>query len=428
MVTESPINDVWGFVHEDEEYAVYGDFEQIFIYKILEKEPYALKVASMPRGEAVEFTKKVKLTDGTIENKTEKKVPNHSIWGEYRYYRKDGKAYLYASSEGFIHTLGDNKDNPALFPYLQIFDVTDIKNPKEIKVKDIHEGLRSIHNITLDEDRGILMAFGGTDHKTEMKMRAHNRKHKGHHKKKVRAQWKGARLYSLEDPANPKYIMTVGDTYVHDGQVKTTLDEKGNVLKTLVYLAQGSTAIHWDASEQTNEDNKIGVYDVTDLDETKTKVLLRKQYPYGYAHNIWATADDSHIVVTGETSVDNQLSFWKLETQGDGTLEAKFVNGLNLQGGSLAHNAFVDGNHIYLAHYTKGVQVAEIYENDLGVTDIRLVWAYDTYPKNNSGEMRGSWGVYPFGRSDKMFFATDSRTGFYIFKKLDRFMLNQKRD
>jgi len=400
---DNHLNDVWGFTHEGMDYVAYGTITDIHIYRVQSMEPHFEEAAVLPRGE-----KDAKMWE----------QPNHSIWSEVRYYAHEGKAYLYVSSEG------NRNQKDGVLPYLQLWDITNLKEPKEIKIakEDLHEGLNSLHNITLNQDAGLLVGFGGRQEHAEKDKRGR------------KPSWKGARIYDIsKDPTKPEFIMHVGKLYVHDGQLVVHKNEGDVVEDIRLYMAHGSTAIHWDATVITNKENRIGIYDITSLREDDIKVLVDQQYPFGYSHNIWATEDETHIIMTGETPIENQLSFWRLrmkteenkdcytESSDEATMCADFRNGINLQGGSMAHNAFVVGNHIYASHYSKGVQVAEIYEA-LDGKRIRLKWSYDTFPWGNGGDFEGSWGVYPFSNAKDLFFATDISTGLYIFKKSERFM------
>lgn len=380
------LNDVWGFTQDKVNYGVYGSLDEIFIIKTLDKAPWAEKVATLPRGK-----KKAALyTD-----------PTHSVWGEYRYYAHEGRGYLYASSEG-------NRETEEA-PVLQLFDVTDMAKIKTLEVVDDPEKpMGSIHNITLDQERQLLYAFGGTDHAAKPDENGR------------RPSQKGARVYDISNPVKPKYLRTVGDLYIHDGQVETKKLKNGEMSYKL-FVAHGSGKIHWDANLTTYEENRIRVYDLADVKDANVEsmpILLDTQYPFGYCHNIWVTEDGGHVVVTGETSIDNQMSFWKLDYD---KKEASFVNGVNLQGNSFAHNAFVRGDYVYVSHYSKGVQVLEIEKDKHGDKSMKLVWSYDTFPEHNDADYSGSWGVYPFSNDDRTFFATDGTSGLHVFRKMAGF-------
>ena len=432
--TARTLNDVWGFVQNGQQYVVYGDVTDIHIVRVLNEEPYYEKVSSMARGYRLKNEDDKEQTEGNPHEGSQCEGPvsdnpdlvgvtklwshpNHSIWGEYRYFEKNGRSYLYASTEGNWFGKPDTAEDrqESDMAHLQIFDVTDIRCPKYLDSRDMHVGLRSIHNITVDTERGLLVALGGTDHDGPLNKYGRHR------------AWRGARIYDLnKNPEQPEYLMTVGDLYVHDAQIKTQKMDDGTI-RTLFYSAHGSDGIHWDANTTRDEENRLAVYDISTLKQDEVKVLLSQQYPYGYAHNIWSSDDNRYIIATGENSLKKQLSFWELVVQDDGTLKAEFRNGLNLQGGALAHNAFIRGNHVYASHYSKGVQVMDIFLTPDGKKNVRQKWAYDTFPSNDIGETVGCWGVYPFAElTPELFFATDSETGFYIFRKSSGFLAEER--
>jgi hypothetical protein len=129
-------------------------------------------------------------------------------------------------------------------------------------------------------------------------------------------------------------------------------------------------------------------------------------------------------VVTGENSVQNQLSFWRIDLE-KGT--ADFINGVGEQGQALAHNVFIDKNFVYSAHYAQGAMVFNLRDVDAS-KKMEPFWAYDTYPDNNLGTAGpGVWGVYPFvGKDHRLFFATDGKYGLHAFRKTDAFMSKVK--
>jgi len=78
-------NDIWGFELKGKQYVVYGDVTHVNVVEAFDKAPYVKKVARADRG----------LVVGTAMHKD----PNHTIWGEFRVFQKDGRAYLYGSTE-----------------------------------------------------------------------------------------------------------------------------------------------------------------------------------------------------------------------------------------------------------------------------------------------------------------------------------------
>jgi choice-of-anchor B domain-containing protein len=429
-------NDVWGFVRGGKQYVVYGEVSHINFIEVFDKAPYFKNLARVDRS----------LTIGAELWKD----PNHTIWSEMRYIEASGKGYVYASTETNWDTMSENfaafeekhgkkwceSDQAAelikeLAPFnsqLQIFDVTEIAHDDAARrVKRVslalNPELASMHNITLEPKQKLLFAFGGAD----LNIVPPYSEERGYCRFPSKL---GTRIYSLEDPAKPKYLGYVGELYVHDGQI--TAKEVDGQLVTKLYAAHGSTAIHWEANRHNTEANRFRVYDLsktiqdalasdgvvlpnTQLSNTP---LIDQQYANGYCHNIWATEDEQHVVVTGETSVDEQLSFWRLDYENKNAVQ---TSGVNFQGGAFAHNSFIVGDVIYTSHYTKGAVVLKISEKS-GEKVIDPVWSFDTFPEHNGPNFRGSWGIYPFTELyPSLFFATDITTGLYMFKVANGF-------
>lgn len=78
---------------------------------------------------------------------------------------------------------------------------------------------------------------------------------------------------------------------------------------------------------------------------------------------------------------------------------------------SMAHNAIIKDNLLYVAYYHDGLRVYDISNPN---TPIEVCY-YDTYSPNNHSSYRGAWGVYPYLSSGNIL-VSDMQTGFYIFK------------
>jgi hypothetical protein len=77
---------------------------------------------------------------------------------------------------------------------------------------------------------------------------------------------------------------------------------------------------------------------------------------------------------------------------------------------SVAHNAFINDNFIYIAYYNDGLQIFDI-SNPLA--PVRTGY-YDTFLSSQKDDFRGAWGVYPFLPSG-IVLVSDRNTGLYVF-------------
>ena len=78
---------------------------------------------------------------------------------------------------------------------------------------------------------------------------------------------------------------------------------------------------------------------------------------------------------------------------------------------SIAHNAIIKDNLLYVAYYHDGLRVYDISNPNAPIE----VCYYDTYGPNNHISYRGAWGVYPYLSSGNIL-VSDMQTGLYLFK------------
>lgn len=412
-----PVNDVWGFTQEGNSYVMYGDNKYIHVGILTDDEKSPVKlIHKLDRGEE-----------------------NHSRWGEFRHYKHEvagqpTKYFIYGGSEG----KRDRKSTKDIGS-ITLYDVTDINKPEKIQIpNDSIGGLGSSHNITVDPN-GLLIIIGGRKEVTAQTTT-------GEEIKYLRG-WGGARIYDIKtDPTRPKFLYNTGVIKAQTDKVTKKVNDKDvtykvNYTDTLyvhdayvsgkrIYLANGSGSIHWDQNKSDSKLNRMSIHEcvtcTTHLGERDNQkeptldTLVDWQYDHGYAHNIWADESGEYIVTTGETAVDNQLSFWHFDKAAPAGERIQFINSHSKQGEPMAHNAFIKGNLIYVSHYSKGVSVLEIVADPNSKFKKKMVyrWSYDTYPDHNKPNYNGVWGIYPFSDKSKLFFATDGDYGFHVFKKL----------
>ena len=180
------------------------------------------------------------------------------------------------------------------------------------------------------------------------------------------------RIHDLSNPANPTYVSTFGtgsngsihDFYVYDDTL---------------YLAEGRNPF-W------------SIWDMAD--KMAPQLIVRVAVPNpGYVHNIWPSDDRQHLVTTEET-VGKTVKVWDISNLGNVQLVGQY-----LAPSSLAHNAHMIGDTIYLSHYESGVRVVDI-SNPAAPNEI---FAYDTYTADESGNFNGCWGAFPFTNSGRIY-------------------------
>ena len=75
---------------------------------------------------------------------------------------------------------------------------------------------------------------------------------------------------------------------------------------------------------------------------------------------------------------------------------------------SVVHNAYVDGNLLYVAHYTEGVRIVDLSNPE---SPVEIAY-YDTYLPNEYG-YEGCWSVFPYFESGKII-ASDLQSGLFV--------------
>ena len=78
---------------------------------------------------------------------------------------------------------------------------------------------------------------------------------------------------------------------------------------------------------------------------------------------------------------------------------------------SLAHNAHVRGDSVYISYYESGVRVIDISNRAVPVE----VAYYDTYAQSDNGQFYGCWGTFPFTQNGYIY-ASNIEGRMQIFK------------
>lgn len=199
----------------------------------------------------------------------------------------------------------------------------------------------------------------------------------------VRTSYTGFRIVSLADPENPVDVGSVTTGDLHD---MTAFNDT-------VYAAEGN-------------DHSFSIWDCTN--KNAPVQLAHVGIPgNGYVHNVWPTADRKYLASTEEIPAFRTMKMWNIENLSNIYLVDEYI-GL----GGIPHNAHIEGNYLYLAHYTSGVSVLDITTPEC----LQEVAVFDTYQANNSPSYNGCWGVYPHTAGRQTVYASNIDGRFYIFR------------
>lgn len=171
----------------------------------------------------------------------------------------------------------------------------------------------------------------------------------------------GVEIVDINNPENPVKVGFLNTPGVHDMMARNDT----------VWVAEGSVTAYsvWDCSDKGNPTLIGRVFDPT----------------FGYCHNIWPS-DDGKFFFTAEETGNKTVKVWDASDMQNITLRGQYLGPNNL-----VHNVHVEGNLLFMSHYTSGVRVVDWTDPDFPVE----IASYDTYPANNNNTFHGCWGVYP---------------------------------
>jgi len=277
-------------------------------------------------------------------------IPGHyTLWRDIKTY----KNFAYITSE-----YGDEENDGLI-----IVDLSDLPNDISYHRKrglyDDGYEIRSCHNLFIEETTGFMYLFGCFDYSP------------------------GAIIFDLkEDPANPQFVGSYDEAYIHDRQVKGDL----------LYASQMFVG-------------NLGVIDVSD--KTSPAVLGVIETVEKFAHHCWLSDDGKHIFSVDE--IDGAfIEVFDISDPSD----IKFVDRIQSSPGEevAPHNVFYKDGYLYVSYYTDGVVIYDAEYPD----QLAEVARYDTSPDFEGSGYDGCWGVFPYFDSG-LIVASDQQTGFFAF-------------
>ncbi|HWO56606.1 MAG TPA: choice-of-anchor B family protein [bacterium] len=199
----------------------------------------------------------------------------------------------------------------------------------------------------------------------------------------VRQNYSGFRIVSLANPEAPVEVggVTTGD--LHD---MTAFNDT-------VYAAEAynSSFSIWNCA------NKAAPV-----------MLARVTIPGGgYVHNVWPSPDRRYLASTEEVPVGRTMKVWNMEDLGNISLVDQYIGP-----GRIPHNAHIEGDYLFISHYTSGVSVLDFnYPECLVVKSV-----FDTYLANDNADYEGCWGVYPHTNGSGRVYASNIDGRLFIFQ------------
>ncbi len=274
----------------------------------------------------------------------------------------------YHDYQGYLYAVADEGEST-----LQIMDISNLPNEVTV-VSDNNDIIEQAHNIFIDEEVGklyVLAAKGGD------------------------SGYKAMKIYSLEDPLDPKKIGQYGVIggegfgHVHDLYAKN------------------------DKAFMNCGFDGLFIVDFSGDDPVLLDRYSNADYPEsGYNHSGWADEDMEYYYFADETH-GSAMKTLKINDFSGTEIVGTFDAG-NDSPFSIAHNQIVHDGYLYVSYYYDGVQV---YKLDNQEAPCRVA-SYATSSIDNRDNYEGAWGVYPMLPSG-IVLVSDMQEGLFVFEGID---------
>jgi len=268
---------------------------------------------------------------------------------------------------------------------IQVFDLTNIDGGVVTHVGDFTAGgcTSSSHNVAINEDTGFLYRTGGEGSPCP-------------------GGPQGLVFYDLSNPANPVFVGSWEDRYVHDAVVVTWDVAGPHFGKELAFCAAetssggGSPSLH--------------IVDVTN--KSSPSVLGSTTYSNSaFSHQLWLSDDKLTVYQNDELDESNFGFSTRTRIMNVSNPASPSVTGFFTSGTpAIDHNLYVNGNRIYEANYRSGLR---IFDNTNPLSPTEIAW-FDTYPDDDDAAFNSLWSNYPFLPSGTIL-GSDREKGLFIF-------------
>ena len=152
-------------------------------------------------------------------------------------------------------------------------------------------------------------------------------------------------------------------------------------------------------------DEGVYVLDASDPSNPTFETLF--SYPAGYvgAHNACSSENGDYLYVSDEIGTGPWMRAFDVRDLDNVELTAELI----IDDRAVVHNCYVEGDFLFVAHYTEGLQVFDIGENPAVPERIAF---YDTFTGPGFG-YQGAWSSYPYFASGKVI-VSDMQSGLFV--------------
>ena len=333
------LNDVWGWTDPQTgaEYALVGRTNGTSFVDISNPSAPVL-VGDLP------------LTDGA----------NPSSWRDIKVYKDH--AFIVADNAG---------------PHgMQVFDLAMLREtvdmPAALEAKTIYRGVRSAHNVIINEATGFAFLVGfsaGGEHNCAS----------------------GLHMVNIQDPANPFFAGCFTDTTTEIRGAASTHDAQ-----CVTYAGPDTAHLGREICFSSNA-QALSIADVTNKEDPVA--LASVSYPgIRYAHQGWLTEDQQYFYLNDEIdelggTVDRTRTLiWDVSDLDDPILASEFL----ADNRASDHNLYIRGNLMYQSNYGSGLRIFDITD----VLNPVEVGFFDTITMlPDEPGFIGSWSNYPYFES-----------------------------
>ncbi len=242
---------------------------------------------------------------------------------------------------------------------LLIVDLTELLSGNITYSSFIEMSYERFHNIYIDE-KGIAYLFGGD------------------------ADNGGCLFYDLSiSPADPVFIGSYNETYLHDGMVR------GDTL--------------WGSAVYE------GYLFAIDVSDKQNPIILGGiSTPNAFTHNSWVSDDGKTVFTTDELQGASIAAVDVSDVLNMEIIDQ--IKSWSLDENVIPHNTHVDGNLLVTSYYCDGVTVVDASDP----YNLQEVAYYDT-SDSTGGTFSGAWGAYPWLPSNNIL-VTDRQEGLHILR------------
>lgn len=272
----------------------------------------------------------------------------------------------------------------APFHGMQVFDLTQLRTvtapPVTFTDTAHYSGFSNCHNLVMNTQTGFAYGVG------------------------TNTCAGGLHMIDVHDPLNPTYAGCFSaDGYTHDAECVT-------------YTGPDNRYTGHEVCFNCNEDT-LTIVDVTN--KSAPVMLSRTGYSgWGYVHQGWLTADQSHFLQDDEFDELNYNHNTYTYVWDVSNLLAPVMTG-HYTGSTAAidHNQFVrafpSGEYTFQANYRAGLRVLRL--DDLTQPALHEVAYFDVFPADDAGGFNGAWGNYPFFASGNVI-VSGIEQGLYVLR------------